>query len=77
MAVCGDLERGDSMDVSLVGLWGSLFTLLLWGLPIVLLVWFIRTLTAIARSLREIADRLSDLERAVRDTSRGAAPDER
>jgi uncharacterized protein YoxC len=46
-------------------------------LPIVLLVWFIRTLTAIARSLREIADRLSDLERAVRDTSRGAAPDER
>jgi cytochrome c-type biogenesis protein CcmH/NrfF len=65
------------MDVSLVGLWGSLFTLLLWGLPIVLLVWFIRTLTAIARSLHEIADRLSDLERAVRDRSRDAPPDER
>ena len=65
------------MDVSLVGLWGPLFNLLLWGLPLVLLVWFIRTLTAIARTLRDIADRLSDLERAVRGAPRGAPPNER
>jgi len=65
------------MDVSLVGLSGLLFRLLLWGLPLVLLVWFIRTLTAIASSLRDIADRLSALERAVRDASRGAPPNER
>jgi hypothetical protein len=66
------------MDVSLVGLWGGLlFKLLLLGLPLVLLVWFIRTLTAIASSLRDIADRLSALERAVRDASRGAPPNER
>ena len=55
------------MDISLVGLSGLLFRLLLWGLPLVLLVWFIRTRTAIANSLRDIADRLSALERAVRD----------
>jgi len=35
------------------------------------LVWFVRTLTAMSVSLREIADRLSDLERTVRETSRG------
>ena len=65
------------MDVSLVGMWGIFFKLLLLGLPFVLLVWFIRMLTAIASSLRDIADRLSALERAVRDTSRGAPPNER
>lgn len=61
------------MDVSLVGLWGLLLKLLLLGLPLVVLVWFIRTLTVIASSLRDIADRLSALERAVRDASRGRA----
>jgi hypothetical protein len=45
------------------------FILLAWGLPLMLLVWFVRTLTAIAASLRDIADRLATLERAVRDTS--------
>jgi len=41
--------------------------LFVWGLPLALLVWFIRTLSAMAGSLRDIADRLVTLERAVRD----------
>jgi len=65
------------MDVSLVGLSGLLFKLLLWGVPVALLVWFIRTLTAVSSSLREIADWFSALEQAVRDISRGAPRNER
>jgi hypothetical protein len=65
------------MDISLLGLWGSLFSLLLWGIPVVLMVWFVRTLTAIASSLRDIAEHLARIERTVRETSRGARPDER
>ena len=65
------------MDVSLVALWDTLLRLLLWGLPLIVLVWFIRTLTGIATSLRDIADRLSALEGAVREASRGAPPIER
>jgi len=65
------------MDISLVGLWGPLFTLVLWGVPIGLFIWFMRTLAEIARSLRDIAKHLSDLERAIRDTSRGVPPTER
>ena len=65
------------MDISLVGLWGPLFSIILWVVPVALLVWFMRTLTTIASSLRDIANRLSDLERAVRDASRGAPPNER
>jgi hypothetical protein len=41
--------------------------LLVWLLPFALAVWFIRTLTSMAASLREIAERLATLERAVRD----------
>ena len=56
---------------------GLLFALLLWALPIVLAVWFIRTLTAMAVSLRDIASRLASLERAVRDASIGPPPNVR
>jgi len=40
---------------------------LVWGVIIGLVVWFVRTLSSIAGALREIADRLGSLERAVRD----------
>jgi hypothetical protein len=43
--------------------------LLAWGVPLTLLVWFVRTLTTMAVLLRDIADRLVALERAVRDAS--------
>jgi len=43
--------------------------LLLWGLPIGLMIWFVRTLSAMAGALREIADRLGTLERAIRESS--------
>lgn len=48
------------------------FMLVVWALPLALLVWFIRTVARIASSLRDIADRLGSLERAVRDTERTA-----
>ena len=38
-----------------------------WGIPLALLVWFVRTLSAMAASLRDIADRLVSLERTMRD----------
>ncbi len=41
--------------------------LLVWLLPLALAVWFIRTLTSMAVSLRDIAERLATLERAIRD----------
>jgi hypothetical protein len=41
--------------------------LLGWGALIGLIIWFVRTLSAMAVALREIADRLGTLERAVRD----------
>ena len=50
---------------------GSLEVLLLfvlaWGIPLALLVWFVRTLSGMAASLRAIAERLASLERTVRD----------
>jgi hypothetical protein len=50
---------------------GSLEVLLLfvlaWGIPLALLVWFVRTLSGMAASLRGIAERLASLERTVRD----------
>jgi hypothetical protein len=50
---------------------GSLEVLLLfvlaWGIPLTLLVWFVRTLSGMAASLRAIAERLASLERTVRD----------
>lgn len=65
------------MNFGTGGFVGLIFALLLWGLPLVLLVWFIRTLTAMSASLRDIADRLLSLERAVRSASIGAPPDAR
>lgn len=62
------LEQESAMSVALNPNLGELvFTLLVWILPLVLVVWFIRTLTNMAASLRDIADRLVSLERAVRD----------
>ena len=45
------------------------FVLLAWAVPIGLMIWFVRTVSAMAASLREIADRLGTLERAVRESS--------
>lgn len=45
------------------------FILLAWAIPIGLMIWFVRTLSAMAGALREIADRLGTLERAVRESS--------
>ncbi len=59
------------MNFGNFGVLGVLFALLLWCLPLVLLVWFLKTLGDIARSLREIAARLEALERAVRDAAPG------
>jgi len=39
---------------------------LTWLVPIVLAVWFIRTLTAMAQSQREIAKRLAGIETSLR-----------
>ena len=46
-----------------------LFPLLVWALPIILAVWFIRTVASIAASLHAIVTRLDSLEQAVRDAS--------
>ncbi|MFL5614878.1 MAG: hypothetical protein ACJ796_14540 [Gemmatimonadaceae bacterium] len=43
--------------------------LLGWAVPIGLMIWFVRTVSAMAGALREIADRLGTLERAVRESS--------
>ena len=43
--------------------------LLAWAVLIGLVIWFIRTLSSMASALREIADRLGALERAVREES--------
>jgi hypothetical protein len=45
------------------------FILLAWAIPIGLMIWFVRTLSAMSGALREIADRLGTLERAVRESS--------
>jgi len=42
---------------------------LIWAVPFALAVWLLRTLVGMARSLRDIADRLSLLERTLRDGS--------
>jgi len=43
-----------------------LMYVLTWLVPIVLAVWFIRTLTAMAQSQREIAKRLAGIETSLR-----------
>jgi len=55
----------------------SIFLLLIWALPLVLLAWFIRAVTGIAASLRDIGVRLTDIERALRDAPRVAPPHDR
>ena len=57
------------MNFGSLGLFELLFVLLVWALPLAVMVWFIRTLSSIASSLRDVADRLGSLERAVRDGS--------
>ena len=57
------------MNFGNIGVFGMLFVLLAWGIPLTFLVWFVRTLGAMAVSLRDIADRLATLERAVRDNA--------
>ena len=51
--------------------------LLGWGVLVGLIIWFVRTLSTIAAALREIADRLGTLERAVRDNQANTAPNVR
>ena len=48
---------------------GFLFAMLVWALPIILAIWFIRMVASIAAALRAIVVRLDSLERAVRDSS--------
>lgn len=55
------------MNFGNVGVMEMLFVLVVWAIPLTVLVWFVRTLTAMAASLREIADRLASLERSIRD----------
>lgn len=43
-----------------------LMYVLTWLVPIVLAVWFIRTLTAMAQAQREIAERLAGIETSLR-----------
>ena len=57
------------MNFGSIGVAELLFVLLAWAVPLALMVWFIRTLSSMARSLRDIADRLGSLEHAVRDDS--------
>ena len=55
------------MNFGNIGVMEMLFVLLIWAIPLTFLVWFVRTLTAMATSLREVADRLASLERTIRD----------
>ena len=57
------------MNFGSFGAFEMMFVLIAWGIPLTFLVWFVRTLSAMAASLRDIADRLATLERAVRDNS--------
>ena len=43
-----------------------LMYVLTWLVPVVLAIWFVRTLTAMARAQREIADRLAGIETSLR-----------
>jgi hypothetical protein len=51
------------------GLLEVIFAVLVWLIPVVLLGWFVRTLSSISASLREIAERLGSVEGAIRDVS--------
>lgn len=55
------------MNFGNIGVMEMLFVLVIWAMPLALLVWFVRTFAAMARSLREVADRLASLERTIRE----------
>ena len=55
-----------------LGSFEMIFMLLLWAIPVVVLFWFVNTLSSMARSLGQIADRMKKLEAAVREVA--AAP---
>ena len=65
------------MNFGNLGFIELIFLLLVWGVPIALVVWFVRTLTAMSLAVREIADRLASVERAIRDATIVAPPNER
>ena len=58
----------------MVGPFEMIIGLLLYCLPIVALVWFLKTVASMAASLREISARLQTLERTIRDTAVGELP---
>jgi uncharacterized protein YoxC len=57
------------MNFGSIGFMEMVLVLLAWALPLALLIWFVRTLSAMAGSLRDIAERLRALEQAVRNTT--------
>lgn len=57
------------MNFGNLGILAPVVALLLWCLPLILAVWFIKTLAGMASSLRDIVTRLQALERAVRDAT--------
>lgn len=46
-----------------------LMYVLTWLVPVILAIWFVRTLTAMARAQRDIADRLAGIETSLRANS--------
>jgi hypothetical protein len=57
------------MNFGNIGLMELFFLLLLCGLPLLLVVWFVRTVRAMSASLRDIGERVGRLERAVQEAS--------
>lgn len=55
------------MNFGNFGLFELGFVLVVWGIPLTCLVWFVRTLSAMAASLRDVSNRLATLEREFRD----------
>lgn len=62
------------MNFGSIGFAELIFAILLWALPLVLVVWIIRMVMGVSTSLRDIANRLASLERAVRDNDGTTGP---
>ena len=62
------------MNFGNIGGFEFVFALLLFFLPLVVVAWFVRTLSAMAASLREISESLASLERSVRDVASQRRP---
>ena len=60
--------------MSNIGYTELVFILILWGLPIALAVWFVRTLNGIARAQRDIGDCLRRLEKRLGDRLKEPGP---